>query len=116
MKHFLPNILHKKQLKLDKYHFSSSLLRKMIEIKQYKLDETYNRLYDKTTNFFISYINTIDRYFAKLSSIDYHKIVNQGFAVIRDRNGMVILSKVQMNQSDLLSIEVKDGKIEAIVK
>ncbi len=116
LKRIMPLIIQKKRSGVDKYHFSSSLLTKMLEMKQYMLKNTYQTLVDKISQYINNYNNSLERYFAKLSSIDYHRIVNQGFAVIRDQNNKVILSKDKVSKGDSLSIEVRDGKIESIVK
>jgi exonuclease VII large subunit len=80
------------------------------------LRNTYQILIDKINQYLNYYTNSVERYFAKLSSIDYHKIVNQGFAVIRDKNGKVVLSKNNVVVGDSISIEVQDGKINVIVE
>lgn len=116
LKRTLPSILQRKKYQLDKYHFSPALLKKMVEIKQYKLDESYKTLHYKVINNIQYSINLLDKYFAKLSLIDYHKIVNQGFAVIRNLEGKVILTKDQIKTTDQISIEIKDGKFDAVVK
>jgi len=116
LKLIMPMILQKKRSHLEKYHFSPTLLIKMLEIKQYMLRNTYQILIDKINQYLNYYTNSVERYFAKLSSIDYHKIVNQGFAVIRDKNGKVVLSKNNVVVGDSISIEVQDGKINVIVE
>jgi exonuclease VII large subunit len=115
LKRFFPNFLQKKQSQLDKYHFSSALLKKMIEIKQYKLNEIYKILSYKINNNLNLANSLTEKYFAQLSAIDYHKIVNQGFAVIRNEIGEVVLSKNGIMKDKLLSIELKDGNINVIV-
>ena len=111
-----PNIIQRRQIQLAKYNFSPALLQRMIEIKQHKLNEAYKTLKLSVTNLISLYSNAADRYFSKLSLIDYHKIVSQGFAVIRNESGKVILNKEDTKTKDLISIELRDGKINAIVK
>jgi exodeoxyribonuclease VII large subunit len=116
MKRAWPSIIQRREMQLSKYNFSPALLQRMIEIKQHKLDEAYKTLKLNVTHLISLYSNATDRYFSKLSSIDYHKVVKQGFAVIRDNKGKVILNKEHTKADDHISIELRDGKINAIVK
>lgn len=116
IKRSLPNIIQKKQLYISKFNFSPSLLKKMLEIKQFKLNEFYKNLKDKLFYSINNYHHMIEKYFSKLASIDYHKILNQGFAVIRDKDNNVIMNKTNVKKADILSIELRDGKLDVTAK
>ena len=48
-----------------------------------------------------------------LDSLSYHKILERGFAVVRDRHGKVVDRRTKLPADRAISIEFNDGKIDA---
>ena len=44
-----------------------------------------------------------------LSSLDYHKVLQRGFAVVRSKDGAALSSTQQLQSGDEIKIELIDG-------
>ena len=115
-KRILPLVIERKQSLLAQYDFSPALLRKMIEIKYSNLENYWQKLLNTILGLLDQYQNMLETLKSKISFLDYRKILDQGFGVLRTQGGKVISSKLSVIPEEEIVIELRDGKIYAITK
>lgn len=87
------------------------------EIKRFeeKVSTTFERVGRAVDNVTKQKRNLYESSARLLESLSYHKVIERGFAVIRDENGKALSEGKSLNNGVRLGIEFRDGQIDAIV-
>lgn len=112
----IKNIIAFKGMRLDRYELNSNFQSNMILFKERHL-ESITKALDKSIFSYMERANTsLHLIRVLLSSLDYKKVLQRGFAIIRDNKNDLITSVTQVEKNQNLSVEMQDGKVEVYIK
>lgn len=110
------NSLMRKEMGLSKYKINSRLQHQIIALKAQQLSAVSLALTKTISNHLDKRKASVTMIDALLSSLDYKKVLQRGFAIMRDDKQSIITSKKQIGNNQTFSVELKDGLVEVVTK
>lgn len=107
----LPNLIKNKEQILSSCPNSRLLPRKSISNAEVQLSSFSSRLELASNRLLSPLENRLNLSLAKLSSLDYKKVLKRGFAMVRDKNNKIITSSKEAQKSKSLEITMHDGSV-----
>ncbi len=108
----LSNLLKHKIILLQKFPNSRLSIHKTLQYKYLQYKQQSNNLYKQKISLFTPYDNRLNISGSNLSSLDYKKVIDRGYAIIEDENGKIISDSKLIKQGSNLRLSMRDGKVE----
>ena len=105
----LPNLIKSKQRLINSCPNSRLLPKKAISNAEVKLAACTSRLELSGIRILHPIENRLNLSLAKLSSLDYKKVLKRGFAMIKNEEGAIMTSSKEVQNSKSLEITMHDG-------
>ncbi len=87
-----------------------ALVNEMRTLSQ-KLEDLQQRLNQAAQRYLLNRSEKLDALSAMLESVNYQRVLERGFALVKDGSGKLVTSAVQAKQSEGLSLTFKDGTL-----
>jgi exodeoxyribonuclease VII large subunit len=107
----LPNLLKQKIIALKYFPHSRLKPTKILNYKNLELENLSYNLNLKKTNILSQFEYKLSMNSSILSSLDYNKIVNRGYAMLQDQDNNYISTISEIKSSKYITANLKDGKI-----
>ncbi len=107
----LPNLIKNKQQIINSCPHSRLLPKKSISNAELKLYAYSSRLELSGSRVLLHLENRLNLTLAKLSSLDYKKVLKRGFAMIKNHDGKILTSSKEVQNSKSLEVAMHDGSI-----
>ena len=104
--------INEKQLKLDALSKSMPRLNEIINLFFEKLDDKTERLSNSIQTYYTGIENKLDFLSKLLKSYSYTSVLERGFSLTLDKNGNIISSGKQAEETDSFFIKFSDKKVE----
>ena len=114
MQSALPKLLHLRELQLSSYRLDHLSPNRLLLLKNTQLENLSATLTKGISSAISSFEAKLETPSVLLQSLDYKNVLGRGFAVIRSGN-KIISSKEQVAASDKINIELKDGRVDAVI-
>jgi exodeoxyribonuclease VII large subunit len=106
----MQNYYRNYEYKLININLTKSYLIAYLENKELILNNLINKLLQIKENIFTSKMIKLDNLNQLLEALNYKKVLNRGYAIIRDEQGKVLASIKKIKQQKELELEFSDGK------
>lgn len=81
-----------------------------------RLTDLKRRLIMSSTNYVLSYKQTVDSFYKRLNSLNPSSVLSRGYAILSDNNNNLISSLKDVMINEEIKVSLKDGIITSIVK
>ncbi|MCP5369716.1 MAG: exodeoxyribonuclease VII large subunit [Rickettsiaceae bacterium] len=108
----LSNLLKHKMIVLEKFPSSRFSVHRIIQYKYLQYQQQSNSLDKQQSNLLTLYNNRLTISATNLSTLDYRKVIERGYAIIENTNGEIISDSKLIKDGSNLLISMRDGKVE----
>lgn len=110
----LPNLIHQKKKSLSYFPITRISPLKILEYKYMQYKHLASILLNKKNDVFSKQEHRLNINSSLLASLDYNKVLQRGYAMVKNHNGNYISYASEISNNSDLTIQMQDGEVKIL--